>query len=95
MANKRTKTPANPRVAKRAAPRKKRDLFAELVEGFTELREAREGKRTLRTYVVSSRAVPELKPEELVKLALVASGKDALIQLVKRYPDTVQRLATL
>ena len=124
MANKRTKTPANPRVAKRAAPRKKRDLFAELVEGFTELREAREGKRTLRTYVVSSRAVPELKPEELVKLreglelsrpvfadylrtnprtlenweqgrAKPNAQAALLIQLVKRYPDTVQRLATL
>ena len=124
MANKRTKTPANPRVAKRAAPRKKRDLFAELVEGFTELREAREGKRTLRTYVVSSRAVPELKPEDLVKLreglelsrpvftdylrtnprtlenweqgrAKPNAQAALLIQLVKRYPDTVQRLATL
>ena len=54
MATKRTKKTAPARVAKRAAPRKKGDLFAELVEGFDALWEAREGKRTLRTHVVSS-----------------------------------------
>ena len=35
----------------------KRDLFAELTEGFDALAEARTGKRTLRTHEV------ELKPE--------------------------------
>lgn len=124
MAKKRTKTQAAPRVAKRAAPRKKRNLFAEIVEGFTELREAREGKRTLRTHVVSSRSIPDVKPEELIKLregldlsrpvfadflrtnprtlenweqgrARPNAQAAVLIRLVQRYPDTVQRLATL
>ena len=36
-------------VSKRAA---KRDLFSELVEGMVALGEARQGKRTLRTYAV-------------------------------------------
>ena len=54
--------------ARNPAPRKKRDLFAELVEGFEALREAREGKRTLRTHVVSSRSIPDVKPAELIKL---------------------------
>ncbi|MUV15635.1 transcriptional regulator [Lysobacter sp. HX-5-24] len=111
-------------MAKRAAPRKKRDLFAELVEGFDALREAREGKRTLRTHVVSLRTVPEVKPAELIKLrealdlsrpvfadflrtnprtlenweqgrARPNAQAAVLIRLVQRYPDTVQRLATL
>jgi len=55
MTSKRTNNAAPARVGKPAAPRRKRDLFAELVEGFTALREAREGKRTLRTHVASSR----------------------------------------
>ena len=124
MATKRTKRTVPARVAKRAAPRKKRDLFAELVEGFEALREAREGKRTLRTHVVSSRSIPDVKPAELIKLrealdlsrpvfadvlrtnprtlenweqgrARPNAQAAVLIRLVQRYPDTVQRLATL
>jgi putative transcriptional regulator len=124
MATKRTKKTAPARVAKRAAPRKKRDLFAELVAGFDALREAREGKRTLRTHVVSSRTIPDVKPAELIKLregldlsrpvfadflrtnprtlenweqgrARPNAQAAVLIRLVQRYPDTVQRLATL
>jgi putative transcriptional regulator len=124
MAKKRMDKPAVARVSKRAVPRKKRDLFAEIVEGFTELREAREGKRTLRTHVVSSRSIPEVKPAELIKLrealdlsrpvfadflrtnprtlenweqgrARPNAQAAVLIRLVQRYPDTVQRLATL
>ncbi|NUS61478.1 MAG: hypothetical protein HOQ01_11070 [Lysobacter sp.] len=32
------------------------------------MREAREGKRTLRTHVLASRPVPDVKPAELIKL---------------------------
>lgn len=46
----------------------KRDLFAELNEGFDALAEARRGKRTLRTHAVEFRPAPEIKPEELVRL---------------------------
>ena len=53
---------------KKAAVAPKRDLFAEICEGFDELREAREGKRTLRTHVVEIKPVPEVKPAELIQL---------------------------
>lgn len=38
----------------------KRDIFAELMDGFGALKEAREGKRTLRTTVVESKAAPKV-----------------------------------
>ena len=40
----------------------KRDLFAELGEGMTALAEARQGKRTLRTYAVEYKPVPKVTP---------------------------------
>lgn len=51
-----------------ARPGSKRDLFAEISEGFAALRQAREGKRTLRTHVVESKPVPKLSPAQLVRL---------------------------
>lgn len=53
-------------VAPRRNPR--RDLFAELGEGFAALAEAREGKRTLRTHAVTFRPPPELTPADLVRV---------------------------
>jgi putative transcriptional regulator len=47
---------------------RRRDLFAEISAGFTELREAREGKRTLRTHVVEVKPAPVVKPAELIRL---------------------------
>ncbi len=44
----------------------KRNLFAELVEGFDALAEERTGKRTLRTHKLEAQAVPEVTAEELV-----------------------------
>jgi len=46
----------------------KRNLFADLVEGFDALAEERTGKRTLRTHKLEAQAVPEVTAEELVTL---------------------------
>lgn len=43
----------------------KRDLFAELTEGFEALAEARIGKRTLRTHEVESKPEVSISAEEL------------------------------
>jgi putative transcriptional regulator len=63
-----TKTVARPAGKRVVATKPKRNMFAELMDGMNALREEREGKRTLRTYVVSTRAVPDVKPAELIKL---------------------------
>ena len=94
------------------------------MEGITALAEARQGKRTLRTYTVEYKPAPRLSPRELVRVrgklkmsrALFAAflrtnvrtlenweqGRAKpnaqaalLIHLVGRFPDTVDRLATL
>lgn len=48
--------------------RKKRDLFAELTEGFDALADQRAGKRTLRTHVVKVRPAPKITARELAKV---------------------------
>ena len=48
--------------------RKKRDLYAELTEGFDALAEQRAGKRTLRTHAVRAKPAPRITPRELAKL---------------------------
>jgi len=48
--------------------KKKRDLFAELSEGFTALADQRAGKRTLRTHTVKLKAAPKLSAGELMAL---------------------------
>jgi len=47
---------------------KKRDLFAELVEGFDALADQRTGKRTLRTHPVTLKPAPKITPRELSKV---------------------------
>ncbi|MCC6656615.1 MAG: transcriptional regulator [Rhodocyclaceae bacterium] len=47
---------------------KKRNLFAEIAEGFDALAEARAGKRTLRTHEVEMMPAPEISAEELLAL---------------------------
>ena len=100
----------------------KRDLFAEISEGFVALANSRGGKQTLKTHSVTFKPAPALTPVELKKLRnklelsqpLFANmlrtnvstlknweqGKAKpnaqaalLIGLVKRYPDTVKKLA--
>ena len=47
---------------------KKRNLFAEITEGFEALAEARTGKLTMRTHVVEMKAAPEVTAAECVAL---------------------------
>lgn len=47
---------------------RKRNLFAEIDQGFDALAEQRQGKRTLRTHKVEGAPVPEITPEQLVAL---------------------------
>jgi putative transcriptional regulator len=49
---------------------KKRDLFAELTEGFEALAEERAGKLTLRTHEVEWLPTPEVTADELVALRM-------------------------
>lgn len=46
--------------------KRKRDLFAELVEGVEALALARQGKLTLRTHIVEYNPVPKLSPGEVL-----------------------------
>jgi putative transcriptional regulator len=48
--------------------RKKRNLMAELTEGFIELADRRTGKRTLRTHIVQTKATPKMSTKELSAL---------------------------
>ena len=47
---------------------KRRDLFAELAEGFEALAETRQAKRTLRTHEVAMKPAPEVTAEEIIAL---------------------------
>lgn len=102
----------------------KRNLFAELSEGFEALVEERAGKRTLRTHKVVTKTVADVTPDELVRLreklqlsrpvfahclrtnprtlenweqgrAKPNAQAAVLIRLVEKFPDTVQRLASV
>ena len=58
---------------KRAAKSKakggaKRDLFAELSKGMEALADARQGKRTLRTHAVEYKPVPQVTPQDLIRV---------------------------
>lgn len=46
----------------------KRDIFAELTEGFDALKEQRTGKRTLRTYEVQAKPEAEMQAAEIISL---------------------------
>jgi putative transcriptional regulator len=46
----------------------KRNLFAELTEGFDALKEARQGKRTLRTPAVERKPAPKLSANEVIRI---------------------------
>ncbi len=47
---------------------KKRDVFAELLEGFDALEKQREGKITLRTFKVQSKPAPDLSPQDVLRV---------------------------
>jgi len=88
----------------------RRDLFAEPSEGMSALAQARRGKRTLRTHAVDFKPAPQIsrglfaaylrtnvrtlenwEPGRAKPNAQAA----LLINLVKRFPDTVERLAAI
>ncbi|BDT69969.1 antitoxin HigA-2 [Comamonadaceae bacterium OS-1] len=46
----------------------KRDVFAELTEGFEALQQQREGKRTLRTVTLQSLPAPTLSAQDVVSV---------------------------
>lgn len=46
----------------------KRDIFAELTEGFDALKEQRTGKRTLRTHEVQAKPEAEIQAAEIISL---------------------------
>ncbi len=102
----------------------KRNLFAELSEGFEALVADLEGKITLRKHMVEMAPTPQITAEELVQLrerlhlsrgvfarylrtnprtlenweqgrAKPNAQAALLIRMVERYPDTVNRLATI
>lgn len=102
----------------------KRNLFAELAEGFDALTEEKTGKRTLRTHEVKNMPRAAITAEELIALrerlhlsrpvfarylrtnsrtlenweqgrARPNAQAALLIRLVERYPDTVERLASV
>jgi putative transcriptional regulator len=102
----------------------KRDIFSEIKEGFGALEQSRKGKLTLRQSTLEQKPVPQITPQELLKLrerlnlsrGLFArylranertlenweQGRASpnaqaviLIRLVERYPDTIERLATI
>ncbi len=52
----------------RAVMTRKRNLYAELTEGFDALADRRAGKRTLRTHVVKLRPAPKITARELARL---------------------------
>lgn len=47
---------------------KKRDVFAELVAGFDELKAAREGKVTLKQFAVEYKPAPKMTAAQVVRL---------------------------
>lgn len=55
-------------IKAKAKRTKGRDMFAELMEGMTALRDHRLGKRTLRTHTVEIKPPPDLTPRELVRV---------------------------
>jgi putative transcriptional regulator len=48
--------------------KRRRDLFAELTEGFDAWAEHRAGKRTLRTHVMKSKPAPKITARELTRV---------------------------
>ena len=102
----------------------KRDLFAEITEGFEALADERIGKRTLHTHEVEWLPTPSINAADIIALrkrlhlsrplfarylrtnprtlenwergrAKPNAQAVLLIKLVKKFPDTMQRLASI
>lgn len=70
---------------------KKRDLYAEIAEGFEALAEAREGKRTLRTHRVELKPAPEVTAEDLLALReRLKLSRQVFAHYLRTNPRTVE-----
>lgn len=70
---------------------KKRNLFAELTEGFDALAEARTGKLTLRTHRVELKASPQITPDELIALReKLHLSRPVLARYLRTNPRTLE-----
>lgn len=70
---------------------KKRNLFAELAEGFDALAEERAGKRTLRSHVVEAKPAPEVSADELMALReRLHLSRPVLARYLRTNPRTLE-----
>jgi putative transcriptional regulator len=70
---------------------KKRNLFAELAEGFDALAEERVGKRTLRSHVVEAKPAPEVSADELLALReRLHLSRPVLARYLRTNPRTLE-----
>lgn len=70
---------------------KKRNLFAELAEGFDALAEERAGKRTLRSHVVEAKPSPEVSADELLALReRLHLSRPVLARYLRTNPRTLE-----
>lgn len=70
---------------------KKRNLFAELVEGFDALAEERAGKRTLRSHIVEAKPAPEVSADELLALReRLHLSRPVLARYLRTNPRTLE-----
>ncbi len=70
---------------------KKRNLFAELSEGFDALAESRTAKRTLRTHDVEHKPSPEITPDELIALReKLHLSRPVLARYLRTNPRTLE-----
>ncbi len=67
---------------------KKRNLFAELTEGFEALAAEREGKITLKRHTVESRPAPDVSAKELTRPVSTLTGPErASVSRTSSCPD--------
>jgi putative transcriptional regulator len=70
---------------------KKRNLFAELADGFDALAEERAGKRTLRTHVIDAKPAPEVTADELLALReRLHLSRSVLARYLRTNPRTLE-----
>ena len=70
---------------------KKRDLFAELIQGVNEMGEHREGKITLRQYEVEAMPAPEVTAAEIISLReRLHMSQPVFARQIRTSPDTLK-----
>ena len=70
---------------------KKRNLFAELAEGFDALTEERAGKLTLRTHMIDAKPAPEVTANELLALReRLNLSRPVLARYLRTNPRTLE-----